>query len=495
MMSPIQHESSIVLPSIHEMFPEYLMRDPGRARTTGHSSQRPAMLPSLAHGSHYRTAGPSTSSVRRHSTASDSVSPRARAPYSPHTSVAPGKSLRPSSPIHHLATRHDHSGSNAYAHPRRGQSGSPVFSFDVLRSDPTSSSLEHIASSVTFPNRGGSSAGYSLQCEISNGSAPVFRVSVPDSSRRDGNSRPHRSNSNPAGGARKSEPASAHAPASTGPGYSAMISFPVSGQTAGAQVGRDRSPDDPDAVSDGDLSGSNNGKKHVCPTCAKRFNRPSSLRIHVNTHTGATPFRCPWPNCAREFNVNSNMRRHYRNHTTPGFSRPQSNDARRRRKRGPPRGLVSIAGELRHEVQSASASMTPPISSLSMNEDSDEASEASEEDELDSLPDEASPTFESSPRPYSRSSDMSDRVAYDQRTSLSQFSQSNLRSGSHAFSSYPNSPSSSTPSPLEDHIYTPSAPYSRSFADSKVSTALRPAFHPKPVTKSRLIKEESMSDR
>jgi uncharacterized Zn-finger protein len=29
-------------------------------------------------------------------------------------------------------------------------------------------------------------------------------------------------------------------------------------------------------------------RKHVCPHCSKRFNRPSSLRIHVNTHTGAT---------------------------------------------------------------------------------------------------------------------------------------------------------------------------------------------------------------
>ncbi|KAJ7469803.1 hypothetical protein B0H11DRAFT_1731403, partial [Mycena galericulata] len=56
------------------------------------------------------------------------------------------------------------------------------------------------------------------------------------------------------------------------------------------------------------------GKKHVCPTCGKRFNRPSSLRIHVNTHTGATPFRCPHPTCGRQFNVNSNMRRHFRNH-------------------------------------------------------------------------------------------------------------------------------------------------------------------------------------
>lgn len=74
-------------------------------------------------------------------------------------------------------------------------------------------------------------------------------------------------------------------------------------------------------------------KKHCCPHCDKRFNRPSSLNIHVNTHTGAkrshffplnqlggcvnecpTAFQCPFPGCSRRFNVNSNMRRHYRNH-------------------------------------------------------------------------------------------------------------------------------------------------------------------------------------
>jgi uncharacterized Zn-finger protein len=27
-------------------------------------------------------------------------------------------------------------------------------------------------------------------------------------------------------------------------------------------------------------------KRHVCGLCCKRFNRPSSLRIHTNTHTG-----------------------------------------------------------------------------------------------------------------------------------------------------------------------------------------------------------------
>ncbi|EJF59994.1 hypothetical protein DICSQDRAFT_33224, partial [Dichomitus squalens LYAD-421 SS1] len=55
-------------------------------------------------------------------------------------------------------------------------------------------------------------------------------------------------------------------------------------------------------------------RRHCCPHCSKRFNRPSSLAIHVNTHTGAKPFTCAYPGCNRKFNVNSNMRRHYRNH-------------------------------------------------------------------------------------------------------------------------------------------------------------------------------------
>ncbi|TFK53286.1 hypothetical protein OE88DRAFT_1608428, partial [Heliocybe sulcata] len=55
-------------------------------------------------------------------------------------------------------------------------------------------------------------------------------------------------------------------------------------------------------------------KRHTCSICHKKFNRPSSLRIHETTHTGAKPFKCDWPQCGRLFNVNSNMRRHYRNH-------------------------------------------------------------------------------------------------------------------------------------------------------------------------------------
>jgi uncharacterized Zn-finger protein len=45
---------------------------------------------------------------------------------------------------------------------------------------------------------------------------------------------------------------------------------------------------------DEDSTGAEECKRHVCPTCAKRFNRPSSLRIHVNTHTGATRESCSY---------------------------------------------------------------------------------------------------------------------------------------------------------------------------------------------------------
>ncbi|KAI0686427.1 hypothetical protein BC835DRAFT_1224759, partial [Cytidiella melzeri] len=55
-------------------------------------------------------------------------------------------------------------------------------------------------------------------------------------------------------------------------------------------------------------------KKHACELCGRAFNRPSSLAIHKNIHTGEQPFACPFLGCGRRFNVNSNMRRHFRNH-------------------------------------------------------------------------------------------------------------------------------------------------------------------------------------
>ncbi|KAK0488123.1 hypothetical protein EDD18DRAFT_1081750, partial [Armillaria luteobubalina] len=56
-------------------------------------------------------------------------------------------------------------------------------------------------------------------------------------------------------------------------------------------------------------------KKHVCTLRSKHFKIWDSLKVHVNTHTGATPLGRSFPGCDQGFNVSYNMRRHYRNHT------------------------------------------------------------------------------------------------------------------------------------------------------------------------------------
>ncbi|WVQ92987.1 hypothetical protein IAU59_000050 [Kwoniella sp. CBS 9459] len=55
-------------------------------------------------------------------------------------------------------------------------------------------------------------------------------------------------------------------------------------------------------------------RRHVCPVCDKRFNRPSSLNTHMAVHTGAKPYVCNRPDCGRRFSVSSNLRRHERTH-------------------------------------------------------------------------------------------------------------------------------------------------------------------------------------
>ncbi|KAJ3748982.1 hypothetical protein DFH05DRAFT_1591510 [Lentinula detonsa] len=67
----------------------------------------------------------------------------------------------------------------------------------------------------------------------------------------------------------------------------------------------------------GDLpssSGATPPAKYECSYCGKGFNRPSSLKIHLNSHTGEKPFICPVEGCGRSFSVLSNMRRHARVH-------------------------------------------------------------------------------------------------------------------------------------------------------------------------------------
>lgn len=68
--------------------------------------------------------------------------------------------------------------------------------------------------------------------------------------------------------------------------------------------------------------------KYECSYCGKGFNRPSSLKIHLNSHTGEKPFVCPVESCGRSFSVLSNMRRHARVHAQPPAkpSDPSSDD-------------------------------------------------------------------------------------------------------------------------------------------------------------------------
>jgi hypothetical protein len=296
-----------------------------------------------------------------------------------------------------------------------------------------------------------------------------------------------------------------------------MISFPVSRPPVSKPSPTDDASDDESPVA---------GKKHICPTCLKRFNRPSSLRIHVNTHTGATrtgspqnkksfifllisllffpAFRCPWPNCGREFNVNSNMRRHYRNHTTPGFSRAQPADSRRKRRRVDntlnPSSFPTVNHHHHHQ-----ADLMPPISHFSpSDDDSDDESDrdiVSTIGKRDELVD-----YHTKAPAYNLTQSMA-RVTVTKPQQQLEFppygATSRYRQPSSSYpygdtrslhSSSPSNSSTSSPSPhlqhaattpvdgrhpytKRDHKYNPSAPYMHSVADTRVSTALRPAYH------------------
>ncbi|KAL5596911.1 uncharacterized protein BROUX77_006859 [Berkeleyomyces rouxiae] len=55
-------------------------------------------------------------------------------------------------------------------------------------------------------------------------------------------------------------------------------------------------------------------RKHQCRICQHAFTRPSSVDIHIRSHTGEKPFGCSVEGCDRYFSVLSNARRHERTH-------------------------------------------------------------------------------------------------------------------------------------------------------------------------------------
>ncbi|GHJ89071.1 hypothetical protein NliqN6_5473 [Naganishia liquefaciens] len=64
------------------------------------------------------------------------------------------------------------------------------------------------------------------------------------------------------------------------------------------------------------------GPRYTCEHCGKSFSRPSSLKIHIYSHTGEKPYKCTWPDCTRSFSVQSNLKRHAKVHLENSGQQP-----------------------------------------------------------------------------------------------------------------------------------------------------------------------------
>ncbi|KAM4821197.1 zinc finger and BTB domain-containing protein 38 isoform 1-T9 [Thomomys bottae] len=53
-------------------------------------------------------------------------------------------------------------------------------------------------------------------------------------------------------------------------------------------------------------------RPHVCELCAKPFQSPSTLRMHMRCHTGEKPYACQ--TCGRRFSIQGNLQKHERIH-------------------------------------------------------------------------------------------------------------------------------------------------------------------------------------
>lgn len=51
-------------------------------------------------------------------------------------------------------------------------------------------------------------------------------------------------------------------------------------------------------------------KKHKCPLCLARFQRPEHVKRHLKSHSTEKPFECDYPDCGRRFNRKDNLKAH-----------------------------------------------------------------------------------------------------------------------------------------------------------------------------------------
>lgn len=77
------------------------------------------------------------------------------------------------------------------------------------------------------------------------------------------------------------------------------------GPPSGRQPQSGEEPQVPSSTQDEEVRSE---RRHPCPMCHKRFDRPSTLKKHMLVHTGEKAFQCE--TCGRRFGVHSNLNRH-----------------------------------------------------------------------------------------------------------------------------------------------------------------------------------------